>query len=76
MRPAHVAMFLTVSLAAREVLPADHPQEARVLRLKQSAANGQGTLAWSVKLPPPVLPTSDPRAVGGTLRVIGVEIRT
>ena len=62
------ALLVLLPLAIRA---ADHPEEARSLELRQRP--GRDRLAWSVRSPAPPAPAADPRVVGGTLRVVGVN---
>jgi hypothetical protein len=66
------AVSLGVLFLAAPVHATDHPQAANKLMLSSNATSGKGKLSWMSKTPPLVAPASDPRAVGATLRVIGL----
>jgi hypothetical protein len=47
----------------------EHPQDALKVILKQNTTTGKEKAVWVSKVPPIVLPSSDPTAVGATFRV-------
>jgi DNA-binding beta-propeller fold protein YncE len=71
LRPITAAAVLAVGLGA--ALGADQPQGADVLSFRENRSNTQAKAVWLTKTPPPVLPVSDPRLVGATLRILGLD---
>jgi hypothetical protein len=71
MRRATIAILL-VGLGT--ALASDHPETARKLTLRTSGT--KQSLTWSVRLPPPPLPSANPLATGATLRIFSATGET
>jgi hypothetical protein len=67
MSSIRIALALALGCLASSAAALDHPEEARKLSLKER--NGRQSLSWSVRVPPPVAPSSNPVLVGATLEI-------
>jgi sugar lactone lactonase YvrE len=67
-----LAVAIVASAGARGVA-ADQPLNAARLRFVENSTGATGKGLWISKVPQVALPASDPRTVGGTLRITGLD---
>jgi DNA-binding beta-propeller fold protein YncE len=71
MRFAAVAFVLVSAISSTRA--ADYPQGADALTFRENGSSTQARALWLTRTPPPALPASDPRIVGATLRIVGLD---
>jgi sugar lactone lactonase YvrE len=71
-RSAWLAVAI-VAIAGAQCVAIDHPLSAARLRFVEGSGGAIGKGLWISKAPPIALPASDPRIVGGTLRISGLD---
>jgi sugar lactone lactonase YvrE len=70
---ARCALALVLCWLATLASAADHPEPAQSLSLRQNLSSGRASLRWLSRDPALSLPSGDPRLLGATLRVTGID---
>jgi sugar lactone lactonase YvrE len=70
---ARCTLILLLCCLATLAGAADHPEPAQSLRLRENPSSGRASLRWLSRDPALSLPSGDPRSLGATLRITGID---